>query len=110
MTKHQIFYLRDRNGQPVGCLAYVHFNDGQVDYQLSFLNPRDKFNREVARTIAIGRLIETPLTINVRKSHSRHDSIRSILNVVRKDSSIPSRARRAASLWLRSEIPLTIDQ
>lgn len=95
-------FLRNSNGQPVGCLAYsIHSTRTSVKYQLSVLNPIDQFNRSLARQIAIGRLVEKPIHIRNLKGT---ESINNIVQVIMKDifaSSLPTRARNAARDWLR---------
>jgi hypothetical protein len=45
-------YLRDEKGQPFGFVAV----DQEGFYGASLCCPRDKFRKELARTIALGRL------------------------------------------------------
>lgn len=56
----RIFYIRDNKGQPVACLAYRDSDDGLVRYGLSTLHPNDRFDRSLARKIALGRLRIAP--------------------------------------------------
>lgn len=100
---YRVMYLRDRNGQNVGCVAMEETDDNYTEFQVSVLNPTDRFNREVARTLAIGRLVEKPLNVRVGGKPSRHDIARAVMRAISKDSGMPSRARRAAHLWLKTK-------
>jgi hypothetical protein len=58
----RFMYLRDVKQNPVGCLA-ISIIDGKITYGLSVLNPLDKFDRKLARRIAVGRLTIAPMTV-----------------------------------------------
>lgn len=49
-----IEYLRDKNRRPIGCVVALD----QDSIGVSLLNPKDKFNREVARNLAAGRALQ----------------------------------------------------
>jgi hypothetical protein len=100
----RVMYLRDSNGLPVGCLAIKLNGSKTVTYQYSVLNPLDKFDREVSRVLAKGRLVENPITVSLPFLASRHDISEAVLRDILSNSSAPSRARRAARLWLRTNI------
>lgn len=100
-SKYRIMFLRRENNHPIGCLA-MHLNgDGEVSYQVSTLNPVDSFNRKLARQLALGRLLEFPITIST-KGRSVHDITKDVLRDLIKDKSFPSRTRSAATRWLNS--------
>jgi hypothetical protein len=107
MTNYNVMYLRARpsfphtKGQPVGCIVYDNEGKSAVQWQISILNPVDHFHRELSRSLAIGRFVERPYTVFVNGPHNKHDTIRAILREIAVDHSIPSRARRAASLWIK---------
>jgi hypothetical protein len=62
MKNCRIMYLRDKSGYPVGCVAMgLTRSMKKIKYQLSVLNPQDQFDRSLARHIALGRLLESPL-------------------------------------------------
>jgi hypothetical protein len=98
----KIMYLKDVKGVKVGCLAIDDTHDIYASYQLSVLNPTDKFNKEVSRHLALGRLLEKPFTIRVGGEKNRHDVTKLVMRALVKNSAIPSRARKAAALWLRT--------
>jgi hypothetical protein len=62
----------------------------------------DRFKREVARCIAKGRLTENPLTVYLPDLPSNHEITRVIMNALLQNSNTPSRAQKAARLWLRN--------
>jgi hypothetical protein len=92
-------FLRDKRRQPIGCLA-INIDSGKVSYQMSVLNPSDKFNREVSRVIALGRLIEKPIVINSPPGESMHDISLMIMNDIVANETAPARAVKSAKLWL----------
>lgn len=103
--QHRIMYLRDSNGQPVGCVAIrVSQSQRLATYQLSVLNPADRFNRAVARQLALGRLVEAPFTVRLPSLPSMHDITEAVFTDIESDRQTPSRARRAARQWLRNNI------
>lgn len=111
--EHRIQYLResytvnaDGNvvaGQPVGCVAIkVSQKAGPrwLSYQLSVLNPRDRFNRELARQLALGRLVEKPVSIRVTGTLTMKGITELVMLDIARDKSAPGRARKAAKRWL----------
>lgn len=98
---HRVMYLRSMDGQPVGCLAIVVDRANETaSYQLSVLNPADRFNRKVARQLALGRLLEVPRTVGVRKNATMHDISRAIMKHLIAVKETPTRAVKAAKFWL----------
>jgi hypothetical protein len=99
----RVMYLRSSNGAAVGCLAFsVDRATNKATYQLSVVNPLDTFNKGVARHLAVGRLIETPVTVNVASAVNMHDVAKSIMRNMLKNKTAPSRALKAAKHWLSS--------
>lgn len=107
--EHRIQFLRDSKGQPVGCVAIkIKTSVGRyggttlVTYQMSVLNPLDKFDRRMARQLALGRLTEAPLTTTIDyPSPSRTEISRAVMEDIKHDPSAPTRARKAAKQWLK---------
>ncbi len=97
---YRITYLRSMNGQPIGCLSISLKDSKTAQYQISVLNPLDKFNRKVARQLAIGRLVESPFTVQIPKNASRHDIMASVMKHIVSHKDLPSRARKAARFWI----------
>lgn len=101
--RRQITFLRDAKGQPVGCIAYsVRSDKTKIQYQVSVLNPVDRFERPLARQIALGRLIEKPITFVNNNSKAGNLQILSyLMRQIADNMDLPSRARKAANLWLK---------
>lgn len=103
----RIMFLRARHGSAIGCLAiklhrHTEYNHGLVSYQMSVLNPLDRFNRSLARHIALGRLVESPHTVKVPIEPSMYEVSQAVMKDIAHDSSVPTRARQAARRWLRT--------
>lgn len=100
---YRVMFLRDPSGMPVGCLAIgLTRSRKTIKYQVSVLNPVDKFDRKLARQIALGRLMESsysaPSTNNIP---DMHQISRDVMQHLSKNEDVPSRASRAAKRWLR---------
>lgn len=107
---HRIMYLRDRNYNPVGCIAiklhrHVEYDRQLVEYQVSVLNPLDRFNRATARQLALGRLVEAPLTVRVPADPTIYEISLKVMRDIASDHGQPTRARQAAKRWLRFNDP-----
>lgn len=50
------YYLRDKNNQPIACVAIADNGEGAWSRGVSICSPRDQFNRKAARKLAFGRL------------------------------------------------------
>lgn len=101
MSQRRVMFLRNYAGTPIGCVAIVlHRSQGVVEYQTSVLNPVDRFNRAVARQLAYGRLVEQPLSVPVKKECSMHDVSYAVMSGIASNPNLPSRAIKAAKLWL----------
>jgi len=103
-------YLRAPNGMPVGCIACQvkrTGNDYVGSYQLSVLNPSDKFNRGVARQLAKGRLLENPHFVQLPTVPSMHEVTERIMRSITLNNGAPTRARKAAQRWLDEVIAFT---
>ena len=99
-------FLRDGKGQPIGCLA-IGLTSKQkiVKYQVSVLNPIDRFDRKIARLMSLGRLVEAPFTavLSDDAEISMHQISRDVMMHLASNSEVPSRASRAARRWLNSK-------
>lgn len=118
----RIMYLRAPNGHPVGCVAIsVNKTPGNptVTYSVSALHPNDKFNRSLAREIAMGRLVSStnpPQTLAVSQINftgwrdnldgkmTVHDvSMGVMTNIVDLGvNRFPARVVKSAKLWLKN--------
>lgn len=102
----RVMFLRASNGHPVGCIAIaLNKLTSTVQYQVSVLNPSDQFDRAIARQLAIGRLVESPITITVRQDANRDEISFAIMEhiVLSGKNALPSRAIKAAKLWLSEQ-------
>ena len=91
-------------GNPVGCIAIkLHKNGRSAEYQVSVLNPLDRFDRAIARQLALGRLAEAPLTVRLPTGAplNMEEITRAVMLDIAIDTQAVSRARRAAKLWLK---------
>lgn len=97
---YRIQFLRDRHNHPVGCVVIkTNRHNNTAQYQLSVLNPADRFDRKVARQLALGRLTEAPLSVTLSKNANMHDITRAVMTDLINQKS-PTRAVKAAKLWL----------
>jgi len=101
-ANRRVMYLRDERYNPVGCVAISLTKNRQtVRYQLSVVNPVDKFERSLARHIALGRLLENPIRLKgFSGEQDNHDITRAVMQSILQSKTAPARARKAARLWL----------
>jgi len=112
MSDYRIMYLRSSypvvdgvltSGTPVGCVA-IRVKGRKVEYGLSVLNPADPFNRKVARELAAFRLTDRPTSLTVvglsGPALDMHDITEAVMTNLASDKDAPSRARKAAKVWL----------
>lgn len=96
------FYLRDEHRNPVACVASDLYTDAdKIKYAIfavSTHNPKDHYNKTMAREVAIGRLqkglgISIPLVPAVK---------REIIGCIAHElyQRFPERTKKAARLWL----------
>jgi hypothetical protein len=109
----RIMYLRGSNGHPVGCLAIeANKQDATVKYNMSVLNPTDKFNRSIAKQIAVGRLESVALLVTpkTRVKGTEEPTVHDVSYAVMQDivmkgvKNYPARAVKAAKLWLNNNL------
>jgi hypothetical protein len=98
------FYLRDENNHPVGCVASKIEKDNTgtelVKVSISIQNPKDNWNKELGRHIALERLGKE----HIFYAHYAMTSVpikEGIMNAIAGDKKLPSRFREAAILWLK---------
>jgi hypothetical protein len=100
-------FLRDKQYKPVGCIAInVDRKNRQLNYHYSVLNPMDSFDRKEARVLALGRMMDAPVFIPLPrgKELTMHSISHAVMSHLAK-SNAPSRAVKAAKMWLsRSEM------
>jgi hypothetical protein len=102
-VSRRVMFLRDKKGMPVGCVAIsLSQKTNKIRYQVSVLNPIDSFKRDLARQIALGRLLEKPFVIPMRGT-GQYDITFEVMNAIESNTELPKRARKAATLWLDSQ-------
>jgi len=104
-TNYRFLFLRAnffKRTKQIGCVVFSHDEtEGLVQFQVSVAHPNDDFNKGHARQLALGRLIETPLSTYVPTSSSIHEVTRIVMKSLSRDDFVPSRARRSAVAWLK---------
>jgi len=104
-NSNRIMFLRASNGHPVGAIAIRLVKGKSVaKYQFSVLNPKDNFDRAVARQLALGRLVEKPISVNLPEEANMHDISGAVMADLSERSDVPSRAQKAASLWINKNL------
>lgn len=107
MNNSRIMFLRDSQYHPCGCVAItIDRRNHRISYQYSVLNPNDKFDRKIARQLAIGRLIEVPMHIAFSRDteFSMHLVSKFVMQHIACSKSSPARAVRAAKIWLKDTV------
>lgn len=105
-SSRRVMYLRDERYMPVGCIAISLNKDrSAVKYQVSVVNPVDKFERSLARHIALGRLVEKPIRIaGFDGNQDKYEINCAIMENITSSKELPSRARKAAKNWLKFNV------
>jgi hypothetical protein len=109
---NRIMFLRDASGMPCGCLAInLDRKNRKLKYQYSVLNPADYFDRKTARVLALGRLLDSPVSVPLSRTKevSMHEVSSTVMNHL-VASSAPSRAVKAAKLWLETKYSTEEDE
>jgi len=95
-------FLRGSDNHPVGCVAIEsdRSSPNRLSYQVSVLNPSDKFDRAVARQLAIGRLVEKPIVFHTSHNvENMHDISQEVMFDIANSPTLPKRAVKAARDW-----------
>ena len=97
----RIMFLRNRNNHTIGCVAMQLSPRGKtVKYQVSTVNPVDKFDRNLAKHIALGRLVDEPVVLKSDEPLSMSDLAYAVMHDVFRNKELPTRARKSARRWL----------
>lgn len=106
MNNTRIMYLRDNQYAPVGCVAIsIDRRNHRLSYQYSVRNPIDKFDRKLARQLALGRMVEVPIHLPlVRDMETSMHMISEMVMRHLASSNAPTRAVKAAKYWLADSI------
>lgn len=112
-------YLRDEHRNPIGCVAiWLHRKKEYLEYQVSVVNPVDRvdplsgksvpFNKNMARDLALGRLVSQGLLVRMDGNATMNEITHIVMGDIAKQpvplfpGEIPNRAIRAAKLWLKT--------
>lgn len=115
-NKVRIFFLRNENKFPVACIASTieQVVDGAiVRYAISTHNPKDPYDKKLARSMALERLAKKKMWVHVRETPFEKlvgSSIdlpddpklikKMMLTEIANEADWPQRVRDAAKLWL----------
>lgn len=106
MSNYRTLYLRDDRGFPVACVSMkLDRHSSKVSYGMSVLNPKDNFDRGVARHLSLGRLVDMPNVVSVPQNSNTHEVSFAIVRDIishSKNGTVPTRAAKAAKLWLKA--------
>ncbi len=101
----RVMFLRNPDNKPVGCVVInVDRHLKRIEYQVSTLNPLDKFNREVARLLAVGRLVEAPFHLWLPNKAGLHEITRRVMVHIAQNKTVPNRSRKAAKNWVHNRL------
>ena len=98
--EYRFMFLRTDKGVPVSCVAMKVSKSGEVTYGVSTQHPKDRFNRKVARELALGRMVSKPEVVKVN-TISMHEISRTVVADLLKKEATPTRAYMAAKKWLK---------
>ena len=101
MNNVRFMYLRNSAGVPEACVAYrvdESFGSGHVSFGLSVHNPADKWDRKVARYMAAGALLLEPTFTFVADNDRTTNAVATAVATL---GGFPTRAKKAAKIWLR---------
>lgn len=100
------FYLRNKRRQPCAYVATDMTMTG-VKFAVSTCNPMDEFKKELARSLAIGRLTQTNMCgssdlLAAAIACGGRTVKERILYAIANDHKMPTRTRLAAKEWLKN--------
>lgn len=96
----KIFYLRDKNKLPVVCVASEREGD-TLRVGIAVFNPNDKFDKQIARKVATGRLKSQFHYWRTPVLSEKGATKMSLIDLIARDIFFPQRAKDAARLWLK---------
>ena len=106
---YRFLYLRDKNRFPVACVAMDYDKvKNNVRVGLSTVHPLDKkgsFSKAVARRLAVGAAILTPISVPMKVVSSlitTHDITSEVLGTLEHNHTVPTRVRKAIDLWFKT--------
>lgn len=102
MGNIRFMYVRDSLRRRVGCLV-MQREGTMIKYQVSVLNPVDKFDREVGKKLALQALVVKPILLEVGDVNSGHELSRRVMNDLTSNSKHrPTRAVKFARAWIKN--------
>ena len=111
MSNNKTFYLRNKSGSPVGCVAWF-VDENIVSFTVSVCAKHDTFHKSLGRQIACNRL-SNPSRINSFVINNSSNVMKEIMTVIAKghalsshdnlqtSSIFPQRAINSAREWLK---------
>ena len=108
----RLFYVRDSRGTPVGAVAYrtTSAERGELAVGVSTWNKNDPFDKDICRSVALGRCnvlgvrTESPMSFWLSVSGDRPPSSYEVLSAIlarEKHLFLPERFTRAAHRYLK---------
>jgi len=103
----RISYLyNNARNKIVACIATKRVSNSVVEYQITNVSDKDRFNRAVGRQLTKGRLIEKPITLSMTTPFSSyHDVMKAVVSDISTYHSVPPRTLAAAKQWLVDSEP-----
>lgn len=97
------FFLRDEKRFPIACVAsdVVGLLKKKVAFAYSIYNPKDTFDKGLAKEVALGRLEKKGKTYG-KVPFIKGEVKRRIAKAIATDDGIPSRVRAAANNFLKA--------
>lgn len=93
-------YLRDKNRNPVACIAYLPAENGKIRFGVSTLHvEKDSWDRNEARLTSAGSLV---LHAFCADENHRRAPLDNILLQIRALTTFPTRTRKGAKLLLKA--------
>ena len=94
MITKKHFYVRNKNGVPVGCVFYNVFKTGEVTFGTASHNPIDKFDRQRMIDIAMARSVGSGCEVIIMKPNDRGGQIVRAIKMRIITRAFPHRIRR----------------
>ncbi len=102
----RITYLRNANGVPVVCLAFLHEKGSKtLKYQMAVHHPKDKCVKKVAVATVTERLNTNPIEIAMPTGiyFDYNDptpcKIAMVRDIIARSKDVPKRAVKMAQMW-----------
>ena len=101
----RLIYVRDEKNNPIGCVAIQKSKLNKwVKYAASMANPNDKFDKEIGRLLALGRLLESPVVIKTKTEFNHHDLVRLVFWNIFNRGIMNKRLLQFVDRWLHAPV------